>query len=101
MRIYHLCVLGCGPVGFAGAMRAAGPQVSRTITSIAHFMDHGKGVNDVLKSVCPHPRITEGIAKCLRLLQGKSIFKPHAFPEYLQIRCWHPKTGMIDEKQIQ
>lgn len=82
-------------------MRAAGPQVSSTIMSIAHFMDQGKGVNDVLKSVYPHPTITEGIAECLRMLKGKSIFKPYAFPEHLQIRRWHPDSGMIDEKEIQ
>ncbi|GBC61534.1 pyridine nucleotide-disulfide oxidoreductase [Desulfonema ishimotonii] len=71
-------------------MRAAGPQVSSTIMSIAHFMDHGKGVLDVLRSVYPHPTITEGIQECLRMLLDKSIFKPHAFPDYLKIRTWHP-----------
>jgi len=76
-------------------MRAAGPQVSSTIMSIAHFMDHGKGVKDVLKSVYPHPTITEGIEECLRMLLGKSIFKPRAFPDHLQIRSWHPDSGMV------
>ncbi|MDM8538128.1 NAD(P)/FAD-dependent oxidoreductase [Desulfobacterales bacterium HSG17] len=74
-------------------MRAAGPQVSSTIMSIAHFMDQGKGILDVLKSVYPHPTITEAIQECLRLLLDKSIYKPHAFPEYLKIRKWHPETG--------
>lgn len=78
-------------------MRAAGPQVSSTIMSIAHFMDHGKGVKDVLKSVYPHPTITEGIEECLRMLLGKSIFKPRAFPDHLQIRSWHPDSGMMHE----
>lgn len=78
-------------------MRAAGPQVSSTIMSIAHFMDQGKGVRDVLKSVYPHPTITEGIEECLRMLLGKSIFKPYVFPDYLQIRRWHPETGMTQE----
>lgn len=77
-------------------MRAAGPQVSSTIMSIAHFMDQGQGVADVLKSVYPHPTITEGIEECLRMLLDKSIFKPHAFPELLQIRRWHP--DMVAEK---
>ncbi|WP_205749307.1 NAD(P)/FAD-dependent oxidoreductase [Desulfopila sp. IMCC35008] len=74
-------------------MRAAGPQVSSTIMSIAHFMDQGKGVVDVLKSIYPHPTITEGIEECLRMLLEKSVFKPHAFPELLQIRKWHPDAG--------
>ncbi|QTA82040.1 FAD-dependent pyridine nucleotide-disulfide oxidoreductase [Desulfonema limicola] len=74
-------------------MRAAGPQVSSTIMSIAHFMDQGKGALDVLKSVYPHPTVTEGIQECLRLLLNKSIYKPHAFPELLKINKWHPETG--------
>ena len=123
ISVYDLCVLGCGLAGLTDATRAthgfveiiisdeeqqrilgireAGPQVSSTIMSIAHFMNHGKGLNDVLKSVSPHPTITEGIAECLRMLQGESIFKPHPFPGYLQIRRWHPEMGMIDEKEMQ
>lgn len=78
-------------------MRAAGPQVSSTIMSIAHFMDHGKGVKDVLKSIYPHPTITEGIEECLRMLLGKSIFKPRAFPDLLKIQRWSPESGIVDE----
>lgn len=71
-------------------MRAAGPQVSSTIMSIAHYMDEGKGALDVLKSIYPHPTITEGIEECLRMLLGKSVFKPHAFPDFLRIERWQP-----------
>jgi dihydrolipoamide dehydrogenase len=71
-------------------MRAAGPQVSNTIMSIALLMDQEKGIKDVLKSMYPHPTMSEGIQECLRLLLGKSIYKPKAFPEYLTIRSWHP-----------
>lgn len=79
-------------------MRAAGPQVSSTIMSIAHFMDQGKGVLDVLKSVYPHPTISEAIEECMRMLLHKSVFKPHAFPEYLRLRRWHPDTGFEEIK---
>ncbi len=79
-------------------MRAAGPEVSSTIMSIAHFMDQGKGILDVLKSVYPHPTITEGIEECLRMLLKKSIYKPHAFPDFMRIHRWHPDTGLVREK---
>ena len=79
-------------------MRAAGPQVSSTIMSIAHFMDQGKGALDVLKSIYPHPTITEGIEECLRMLLNKSVFKPYAFPDYLRIHRYHPDTGLVREK---
>jgi len=72
-------------------MRAAGPEVSNTIMSIAMPMDQGKGLRDVLKSVYPHPTMCEGIEECLRLLQGDSIYKPGPFPDLIKIRRWRPE----------
>jgi len=72
-------------------MRAAGPQASTTIMSIALLMDQQKGIKDVLKSVHPHPTMSESIQECLRVLLNKSIYKPYAFPRYIQIRTWHPE----------
>ncbi len=71
-------------------MRAAGPQVSSMIMSIAFLMDQNIGIKDVLKSVYPHPTVSEGIQECLRLLVGASIYKPEAFPEHLKLWKWHP-----------
>jgi len=71
-------------------MRAAGPQASTTIMSIAYLLDQGKGIADVLKSVHPHPTMSESIQECLRVLLGKSIYKSHAFPDHIRIRTWHP-----------
>jgi dihydrolipoamide dehydrogenase len=72
-------------------MRAAGPQASNTIMVIAHLMDQDKGLTDIMKSIHPHPSITEGIQECLRLLTGKSIYKPLAFPHAMKIRTWKPE----------
>lgn len=74
-------------------MRAAGPQVSNIVMAVAHFMDHDKGVVDVLRSVYPHPTISEATQECLRLLLGKSIYKATAFPQLLRVRSWHPDHG--------
>ena len=74
-------------------MRAAGPQASTTIMSIALLMDQEKGIKDVLKSVHPHPTMSESIQECIRVLLDKSVYKPHAFPELINIRKWHPETG--------
>ncbi len=41
----------------------------------------------------PHPTMSEGIQDCLRVLLNKSIFKPHAFPNHIKIRRWHPEKG--------
>lgn len=77
-------------------MRAAGPQASNTIMTIAFLMDQDKGIRDALKSVHPHPTMSEGIQDCLRVLLDKSIYKPQAFPNQIKIRTWHPETGYAD-----
>lgn len=72
-------------------MRAAGPQASNTIMVIAHLMDQDKGLTDIMKTIHPHPSISEGIQECLRLLTHKSVYKPEAFPQYMRIRTWRPE----------
>lgn len=74
-------------------MRAAGPQASSTIMSVAMLIDQDKGLADVLKTIHPHPTMSEAIQECLRLLSGDSIYKPEAFPELLGIRSWRPEGG--------
>ncbi len=74
-------------------MRAAGPQAGSTIMVVAHLMDQDKGLEDIMKSIHPHPSITEGIQECLRLLMGKSIHKPLVFPDAMRIRAWSPEDG--------
>ncbi|MGD9222415.1 MAG: NAD(P)/FAD-dependent oxidoreductase, partial [Desulfobacteraceae bacterium] len=76
-------------------MRAAGPQVSNAIMSIALLIDQDVNTTDVLKSMYPHPTISEGIQECLRMLEGKSVYKPEAFPDLLRIRRWDPDQGFI------
>lgn len=74
-------------------MRAAGPQASTTIMSIALLMDQEKSIKDVLKSVHPHPTMSESIQECIRVLLDKSVYKARAFPKLIGIRKWHPETG--------
>ncbi|MFO7831327.1 MAG: NAD(P)/FAD-dependent oxidoreductase [Desulfuromonadaceae bacterium] len=79
-------------------MRAGGPQVSNVVTAIAHFMDHDKGAADVLKSVYPHPSISEVTQECLRLLLGKSVYKPQAFPDKMWVKIWSPESGYAESQ---
>lgn len=71
-------------------MRAAGPQASAFIVSVAHLINQGNSIDEVLKIFYPHPSIAEGIQECLRTLSGKSIYKPEAFPDLIYIREWKP-----------
>jgi len=71
-------------------MRAAGPQASAFIVSVAHLINQGNSLHEVLKIFYPHPSIPEGIQECLRMLDGKSIYKPEAFPDLIHLRIWNP-----------
>jgi dihydrolipoamide dehydrogenase len=48
------------------------------------FMD--KGIEELAECVHPHPSITEGIQECVRVLLGKSLFKPDAMKGKLSCR---------------
>jgi len=72
-------------------MRAAGPQASAFIVSIAHIMNQKNSISQVLKTIHPHPSITEGIQDCLRVLKGKSIYKLYAFPDLIKTSSWKPE----------
>jgi dihydrolipoamide dehydrogenase len=73
-------------------MRAASPQASAFIVSVAHLIDEKDGLHEVFKTVHPHPGVTEGIEECLRLFEGSSVFKPDAFPEHIKYWEWSPKN---------
>ncbi len=73
-------------------MRASGPQASAFIVSIAHMMNEKNSIDEILKTIFPHPSLTEGIQECLRVLKNKSIFKPFAFPEFIRLSTWKPET---------
>ncbi|MFN8257926.1 MAG: NAD(P)/FAD-dependent oxidoreductase [Bacteroidales bacterium] len=71
-------------------MRAAGPQASALIVSVAHLINQGNSLVDVMRVVHPHPSISEGLQECLRVLKNKSIYKPIAFPDFIKVWEWNP-----------
>lgn len=72
-------------------MRAAGPQASAMIVSIAHIMNQKNSIDQILETIYPHPSLTEGIQDCLRVLKNKSVFKPNAFPDLIRTETWKPE----------
>ncbi len=59
-------------------MRVVGPHSSSAIQAIALLISMDRGIEELAECVHPHPSMTEGIQECLRLLLGKSLFKPEA-----------------------
>ncbi len=84
-------------------MRAAGPQASSYIVAVAHLINQGNSVSEVLRVFYPHPSITEGIQESMRALASKSIYKPVAFPKHIKVREWRPgdsKTQTPKDEKI-
>ncbi len=71
-------------------MRAAGPQVSALIVSVAHIINQGNSLKEAMKLIHPHPSISEGLQECMRVFKNASIYKPKSFPEYIKVWDWKP-----------
>ena len=69
-------------------MRAVGEHASSAIQAVALLIATDKGIEELAELIHPHPSIIEGIQECIRMLLGKSIYKPYIFQEFLQNKCF-------------
>ena len=69
-------------------MRAVGEHASSAIQAVALLIATNKGIEELAELIHPHPSIIEGIQECIRVLLGKSIYKPNIFQDYLEYRCY-------------
>lgn len=67
-------------------LRVVGNHASSAIQAVAVLISMNKGIEELAECVHPHPSITEGIQECVRMLLGKSLFKPHALKGKLSCR---------------
>ncbi len=67
-------------------MRAVGEHASSAIQAVALLIATDKGVEELAELIHPHPSIIEGIQECIRMLLGKSIYKPYIFKDSLQYK---------------
>lgn len=67
-------------------MKVVGNHASSAIQAVAVLISMNKGVEELAECVHPHPSITEGIQECVRMLMGKSLFKPTALRGRLSCR---------------
>lgn len=73
----HMKILG---------MKVVGNHASSAIQAVALLISMDKGIEELAECVHPHPSITEGIQECVRMLLGKSLFKPAALSGRLSCR---------------
>ena len=69
-------------------LRAVGEHASSAIQAVALLIATNKGIEELSELIHPHPSIIEGIQECIRMLLGKSIYKPFIFQDYLQHKCF-------------
>ena len=67
-------------------MRALGEHASSAIQAVALLISMDKGIAELAELIHPHPSIIEGVQEAVRMLLGKSIFKPSVFKEHLRYR---------------
>lgn len=69
-------------------VKIIGNQASSAIQAVALLISMDKGIEELAECVHPHPSITEGIQECVRMLLGKSLFKPSALKGRLSCRTY-------------
>ncbi len=67
-------------------VKVVGNHASSAIQAVAVLISMNKGIEELAECVHPHPSITEGIQECVRMLMGKSMFKPTALRNKLTCR---------------
>lgn len=75
-------------------VKIIGNHASSAIQAVALLISMDKGIEELAECVHPHPSITEGIQECVRMLLGKSLFKPSALKGKLSCRT---STGGVYE----
>ncbi|MEQ8927861.1 MAG: NAD(P)/FAD-dependent oxidoreductase [Fulvivirga sp.] len=69
-------------------MRVVGHHASSAIQAVALLISMDRGIEELAECVHPHPSITEGIQECVRIVMGKSLFKPSALKAKLSCRTF-------------
>jgi dihydrolipoamide dehydrogenase len=67
-------------------MRVVGEHASSAIQAVAYLIHTNQGIRELADMMHPHPSIIEGVQECLRMLLGKSIYKPYIFKD--RLKCY-------------
>ncbi|HEX9650100.1 MAG TPA: NAD(P)/FAD-dependent oxidoreductase [Cyclobacteriaceae bacterium] len=76
-------------------MRVIGQHSSSAIQAVALLISMDKGIEELAECVHPHPSIIEGIQEVVRMLMGKSLFKPDALKD--KMRCSTYCNGVYED----
>lgn len=79
-------------------IRVVGEHASSAIQAVALLISMKKGIKELAELIHPHPSIIEGIQECVRVLLGKSIFKPSVMREAIKYKCY--KNGELQRQSF-
>jgi dihydrolipoamide dehydrogenase len=79
-------------------LKIIGNHASSAIQAVALLISMDEGIEEIAECVHPHPSITEGIQECVRMLLGKSLFKPDALRGKLS--CRRSTNGVYSDIQF-
>lgn len=66
-------------------MRALGAHASTMLEGVSLMIEHARSARELAELLHPHPAVTEGLQDCVRMLLGKSIYKPSVFTSSLRL----------------
>jgi dihydrolipoamide dehydrogenase len=66
-------------------LRVVAPQASSAIQGVALLIERGGTLEELDHCVHPHPAVTEGVQEAARVLLGRSLLSPEAFPELVRV----------------
>lgn len=73
-------------------MRVVGEHASSAVQAVAYLIHTNQGIRELADMMHPHPSIIEGVQECLRMLLGKSIYKPYIFKD--RLKCYVCENGV-------
>ncbi len=79
-------------------MRVVGEHASSAIQAVAYLIHTNQGIRDLADMMHPHPSIIEGVQESLRMLLGKSIYKPSVFKD--KLKCYICENGVCTPTEM-
>jgi dihydrolipoamide dehydrogenase len=76
-------------------VKIIGNHASSAIQAVALLISMDEGIEELAECVHPHPSITEGIQECVRMLLGKSLFKPGTLKG--KVSCRRSTNSVYDD----
>jgi len=80
-------------------MRVVGVGSSASLQTAAMLIRREESIREIEKLCHAHPAINESVQECVRMLLGRSIYKPHIWPRSY-LKHWSPEKGQVLAEEV-